>query len=326
MKASVYKNYGTPNVLEIIETEAPIPKDNELLIKVIATTVNRTDCAMLTAKPFIMRLSLGLIKPKKQILGTDFAGVVERIGKDITRFKVGEEVFGFDDNGVCSHAEYLTISSKNAISRIPNNISFTKAAASIEGAHYAINFLNKVRLKIMDKVIVNGASGAIGSALVQILKHYGAEVTGICNTASIKHVQSIGADQIVDFTKDDFTEIDDKFDYVFDAVGKSTFFKCKRLLKPGGAYISSELGPFAQNIFLPLFTQFLGTRKVKFPIPVDRQASVDFVKELCKKGEFTPLIDREYKLSDIAEAFKYVLTGNKRGNVVIKINDEYDKQ
>ncbi len=283
MKASIYINYGDPSVLEIKKTEKPTPRHNELLIKVIATTVNRTDCAMLTAKPFIMRLFLGLIKPKKQILGTDFAGVVERIGKDITRFKVGDKVFGFDDNGVCSHAEYLTISSKNAISKIPNNISFTKAAASIEGAHYAINFLNKVKIKNGDKVVVNGASGAIGSALVQILKHHGAEVTGVCNTASISHVQSIGAAKIVDFTKDNFTDIDDKFDYVFDAVGKSTFFKCKHLLKWGGIYISSELGPFAQNIFLPLFTQFLGTKKVKFPIPVDIQASVDFVKELCKK-------------------------------------------
>jgi len=220
MKASVYYKYGSSEVLEIKEIYNPRPKANEILVKVKATTVNRTDCAMLKAKPYIMRLFTGFLKPKNPILGTDFAGIVEEIGAEIKDFKVGDRVFGFSDLGVSSHAEYLCISKKKAWAKIPDNVSFEQAAASLEGAHYAINFINKVKILPSQKVLVYGASGAIGSAMVQILKHYGAEITAVGNSKSIEKLNKMDLEKVLDFEKEDFRSLEEKFDYVFDAVGK----------------------------------------------------------------------------------------------------------
>ncbi len=327
MKASVYTRYGQPEVLKIESLDMPVPADNEILVKVYATTVNRSDCAMLTAKPFIMRMGGGLFHPKKKILGTDFAGEVEMTGKNVTRFKKGDKVFGFDDSGLLTHAQYTSIAEKKAISLMPENSSFEEAAASLEGAHYAYNFINKVVLKKGQKVLINGATGAIGSACLQLCVYFGAEVTAVCNTKNIDLVRSLGAIRIIDYTKEDFTKDGNEYDFVFDTVGKSSFGKCKPLLKPGGIYISSELGWMAENIYYSLFTPLYaklpapGSGKiVRFPLPINILKSVHLVKDLVEKGKFKPVIDRVYPLEDIAEAFSYVLSGQKTGNVVIKMD------
>ncbi len=323
MKAIVYTKYGPPDLLQLKEIDKPLPKENEVLLKVHAATVNRTDCAMLRAKPFFMRFATGLLKPNKPIPGTDFAGDIEAVGKDVSNFKAGDKVFGFDDGGLSSHAQYMTLSQDNALTTIPDNITYEEAAASIEGAHYAYNFINKVDLKEEQRVLVNGASGAIGSAAVQLLKYYGADVTAVCGTKNIELVKSLEADRVIDYTKEDFTQSNEKYNYVFDTVGKSSFFKCRRLLESGGVYISSDLGYMWQNLPLPLITPIikplLGNKKTIFPVPLDRLRSLLFIKKLIEEGKFKAVIDREYPLEEVVEAYRYVETGEKTGNVVITV-------
>ena len=322
MKAIVYTKYGPPDVLQLKEVEKPIPEDNEVLINVQATTVNRTDTATIRAKPFFARLFTGLFKPKKEIPGTEFAGKIEEIGKNVKSLKVGDQVFGFDDTGSGSHAEFMTISADKAIT-IPKNITFEQAAASTEGAHYAYNSIKKVNLQKGQKVLVNGATGAIGSAAVQLLKYFDVYVTAVCNTKNIELVKSLGADKVIDYTKENFTQDDQKYNFVFDAVGKSSFAKCKPLLQPGGVYISSDLGYMAQNIFLPLITPIIkpliGHKKTVFPIPTDTGGSLVLIKKLTEQGKFKAVIDRKYPLGQIVEAYKYVEKGQKTGNVVITV-------
>ena len=321
MKAIVYTKYGSPDVLQLKEVEKPTPRDNEVLIRVFATTVNRTDCAMLRAKPFFMRLVTGLFKPNKTIPGTDFAGQIEAAGKDVISFKVGDKVFGFDDNGLNSHAQYLTLAEDKALITIPKNISYEQAAASSEGAHYAYNFINKVNIKSGQKILVNGATGAIGSAAVQLLKYFGADVIAVCNTKNLELVKSLGVNKVINYIKEDFTKEDKKYDFIFDTVGKSSFTKCKPLLKPGGVYISSELGWMYQNIFFALITPILGNKKVIFPIPLDIKGSLVLIKKLIEQGKFKAVIDRKYPLEQIAEAYRYVEEGQKIGNVVIALEE-----
>ncbi len=317
MKAAIRKNYGTPNQIKIEQIERPAPKDNEVLIKVIATTVNRTDCANLTAKPFIMRFILGFFKPKQIILGTDFAGEVIAKGKNVTSFNINDQVFGFNDLGAGSQAEYITIPAKNVYS-IPLNINNQQAAASLEGAHYAYTFIQKTNIQAGQKILINGATGAIGSALLQFVKQYDVEITATCNTKNIDLIRSLGADKIYDYTKEDFTTSKGKYDFIFDAVGKSTFGKCKSLLSKKGIYISSELGPFAQNIFYALSSP-LFKKKVIFPIPYPTNETIPYISNLLEKGIFNPVIDRNYSLENISKAYEYVMTGEKTGNVVIDI-------
>ncbi|MDO1450966.1 NAD(P)-dependent alcohol dehydrogenase [Rhodocytophaga aerolata] len=317
MTASVYEQYGPPSVLQVRQIEKPAMQANEVLIRVQATTVNRTDCAMLRARPFIMRFFTGLRKPSKPVLGTDFAGIIEAIGTQVTDFKVGDRVFGFDDLGVCSHAQYITLAQDRAMATIPAPISYEQAAASLEGAHYAYNMLNKVNLKAGEKALVNGASGAIGSAAVQLLKYFGARVTAVCATKNLALVESLGAERVIDYMKEDFTRSGEKFHYIFDAVGKSTFARCKPLLEPGGIYISSELGPHIQNPLLALVTPMVGGKKVIFPFPSNCKRTVLLIKKLLEEGKFTAVIDRIYRMQEIAQAFSYVETGEKTGNVVI---------
>ena len=320
MKAIVYDKYGPPNMLKLKEIDKPIPGNNEVLIKVHAATVNRTDCARLRARPFIMRFITGMFKPKNPIPGTDFAGKVEAIGKNVTLFKVGDKVFGFDDNGLSSHAQYMAISEKNALGKIPDNITYEQAAASIEGAHYAYNFINKFNFEKRQKVLINGATGAIGSAALQLLKYFGASVTAVCEGKNKSLVKSVGADKVIDYTKEDFTRCNEYFNFVFDTVGKSSFGKCKRILKSNGVYVSSELGYMSQNLFLALLTPLLAGKKVVFPFPTNRLASIHLIKSLLDKGKFIPIIDRKYPLEEIVEAFKYVEKGYKKGNVIITID------
>lgn len=319
MKAVVCAQYGPPDVLKLEEVEKPTPADNEVLIKIHATTVNRTDCATLRAIPFIARIITGLFKPKNQIPGTEFAGEIEAVGKNVTFYKVGDKVFGFDDGGSGSHAEYMTISEDKALATIPANSSYEQAAASIEGAHYGLNFINKVKIESGQKILVNGATGGIGSATVQLLKYYGADVTAVCAGENMELVKSLGANRVIDYTKEDFTKDDQKYSFVFDAVGKSSFGKCKPLLLPGGVYISSELGFMAQNVFLPLVTPIVGNKTVKFPIPVNLKENVLLIKKLIEEGKFKSVIDRTYRLEQIVEAYTYVEKGQKIGNVVITV-------
>jgi len=322
VKAIVYTQYGPPDDLQLKEVEKPVPKDNEVLVKIHATTVNRTDCATIRAKPFFMRLVTGLFKPEKQTPGTEFAGQIESTGKSVASLKAGDKVFGFDDQGTGAHAEYLTMKEDELIT-MPENISYEQAAASFEGAHYAYNFINKVDLKKGQNVLVNGATGAIGSAAVQLLKYFNVNVTAVCGAKNIELVKSLGADKVIDYTKEDFTKEDQIYNYVFDTVGKSSFFKCKQLLKPGGVYISSDLGFMAQNIFLPLITSIIkpltGNRKTVFPTPVDTMGSLLLIKKLIEEERFKAVIDRTYPLEQIVEAYRYVEKGQKTGNVVITL-------
>ena len=325
MKAIVATQYGPPDVLMFKEVEKPVPENNEVLVKVRATTVNRTDCANLRAKPFIMRFSLGLFKPRKPIMGTEFAGDVVTVGKAVSSFKAGDKVFGFDDSGTGTYAEFMVISEDKALSTMPKEITYEQAAACIEGGHYAYNIINKVNLKSGHQVLVNGASGGIGTATVQLLKYFGADITSVCNTKNMELVKSLGSSRVIDYTKEDFTKDHENFDFVFDTVGKSSFGKCKALLKPGGAFISSELGRGAQNLFFALITAIFGSlpgqegKKVKFPYPPNIMRSVLLIKKLIEEGKFISVIDRSYPLEQIAEAFRYVLKGQKTGNVVITL-------
>ena len=323
MKAIIYTKYGPPDVLRLKEIEAPIPRDNEVLIKVYATTVNRTDTATIRAKPFFARLFTGIFRPKKQTPGTEFAGKIEAVGKNVKSLKVGDKVFGFDDSGSGPHAQYMTISEDKALTTIPTNITYEQAAASTEGAHYAYNFIKKVNIKSGQKILVNGATGAIGSAAIQLLKYFNVYVTAVCNTKNIGLVESLGANKVIDYTKEDFTKGEEKYNFVFDAVGKSSFAKCKPLLQPGGVYISSDLGYMAQNVFLPLITPIIkpmiGNKKTIFPLPTDIKGSLLLIKDLIEQGKFKTVIDRKYPLEQIVEAYKYVEKGQKTGNVVITV-------
>ncbi len=319
MKAIVYTKYGSPDVLQLKEVEKPTPKDNEVLIKIYATTVNRTDSALRKAEPFFSRFITGLIKPKKTILGTEFAGKIEAVGKDVTSFKAGDKVFGFSENDFGAHAEYMIMPEEGSLTTMPANMTYEEAAPSTEGAHYAYNFIKKVNIKSGQKVLVNGATGAIGSAAVQLLKYFGVNVTAVCNAKDFNLVKSLGANKVIDYTKEDFTKDDQDYSYVFDAVGKSSFAKCKPLLQPDGVYISSELGFMAQNIFFALVTPIIGNKKVKFPLPTDSRGSVLLIKKLIDEGKFKAVIDRKYPLEQIVEAYRYVETGQKIGNVVITV-------
>ncbi|MES2810489.1 MAG: NAD(P)-dependent alcohol dehydrogenase, partial [Bacteroidota bacterium] len=228
-----------------------------------------------------------------------------------------DRVYGFYDQGLCSQAEYVAVSVKKAVLRMPENVSYQQAAASLEGAHYAYYFLNELGLKPGDNVLVNGGTGAIGNAALQFLKHYGVSVTITCETDYVGILKTQGADRVIDYTKSDFTKIGEQFDYVFDAVGKSTFAKCKPLLKPKGIYISSELGPYWQNIWFALLSPAMRDKKVKFPLPGSIHQSLKFIDGLVASGQFKPLIDKTYKLDEIQHAYKYVLSGQKKGNVIL---------
>jgi len=323
MKALVYTKYGSPDVLQFKEIAKPNPKANDVLVKVCACTVNRTDNATIKAIPFFARVVTGLLKPKKQTPGTEFSGIIEAVGEKVSKFNNGDRVFGFDDQGAEAHAEYLVISEDN-ITSIPKNITYTQAAASSEGAHYAYNFINKVPLEKGQKVLVNGATGAIGSAAVQLLNYFGVIVTAVCGTSNIELVKALGANKVIDYKKQDFTKDNELYDFVFDTVGKSSFFKCKHLLKPGGVYISSDLGFVSQNLFLPLITPLIkplfANKKTVTPFPVNINKTLTLVKQLIEDGKFKAVIDREYPFEQIVEAYRYVEKGHKKGNVVITLD------
>lgn len=319
MKAIVYSQYGPPEVAQLKEVERPVPKEHEVLIKIHAATVNRTDCGFRSAAYFIVRFWSGLITPNNKILGCEFAGVVESVGSAVTLFKPGDNVFGFNDTTFGAHAEYMVMAEDAALTTMPQNFSFEQAAALTEGIHYALCDLRAAKIARGQAYLINGATGAIGSAAVQLAKYFGTEVTAVCATNHVDLVKSLGADEVIDYTKQDFTKVNKQFDTVFDAVGKSSFGKCKPLLKKHGVYMSTELGYMSQNPFLALITPLLGGKKVLFPIPTINKEDVTFFKELAETNAFKPVIDRRYTLDQIVEAYRYVETGMKTGNVILTI-------
>lgn len=318
MKASVNSIYGPPEVLSIQEIETPVPKPDEVLVKVIATTVNRTDCGFRNPEYFFVKLISGVFKPRKKILGTEFAGVIEAVGKDVHLFKTGDAVFGLNTFRFSTHAEYVCIKATGSIAFKPTNFSFLEAAAVCDGLMLAINYIRKIDLKKSKTILINGASGSIGTAAVQLAKYYGLTITAVCNTQNIELIKSLGAYSVIDYTKQDFTKIPGHYDVILDAVGKSSFFKCKHLLNKGGTYYSTELGYMAQNVFLPVLTLFT-SKKAKFPIPTDNKKDIEFFKSIIESGDYRAVIDKLYPLENIVAATKYVETGEKTGNVVIQI-------
>jgi NADPH:quinone reductase-like Zn-dependent oxidoreductase len=318
MRAAVQTRYGPPDVVQIHDVPRPATKDNELLVKVHATTVNRTDCGYRAARPFVLRVFTGWTKPRRTVLGTEFAGVVEAIGSRVTSFQIGDRVFGYCEGRFGAHAEYMTMPEAGLLAAIPSHMSFEDAAPATEGSHYALAFIRTARVRSGQDVLVYGATGGIGSAAVQLVKALGANVTAVCAGAHGDLVKGLGADRVVDYTATDFTNDEQRYDVVMDAVGKSTFGRCKRLLKPNGVYLSSELGPYGQNLMLPLVTSLRG-RKVKFPFPKDDPGMARHIKDLMESGAFKPVIDRRYPLDQIVEAYRYVESGQKIGNVVITL-------
>lgn len=319
MKAAIHTRYGPPEIVEVKDIPTPVPKDDEVLIKVHASTVNRTDCGFRSAEYFVSRLFSGLFRPRHQTLGCEFAGVIEEIGSNVTSFNIGDKVFGFDDNNFGGHAEYLTINENAAIATLPENMNFYEAAPIAEGAHYALNNIRAAKIQKGRNALVYGATGAIGSAAVQLLRHFGANVTAVGNTKNMELVKSLGANVVIDYQTQDFTQTRTRFHFIFDAVGKSSFRQCKPLLTENGIYISTELGKNSENIFLAISTSFSKGKNVLFPIPAITKEDVNFLKKLVESAEFKPVIDRYYTLDQIVEAYKYVETGQKTGNVVLRI-------
>jgi len=321
MKAAVHTRYGPPDVVRIAEVDKPTVTDHEVLVKVHATTVNRTDCGFRAAKPFIVRFFAGLIRPRVTVLGGEFAGVVEAVGEGVTAFTAGDRVFGFSEGRFGAHAEYLAMPHDGALAAMPANTTFEQAAPSTEGSHYALSYIRAAKIRSGQCVLVNGATGAIGSAAVQLIKSLGASVTAVCAASHAELVRGLGADRVIDNTAGDFTSDEQAYDVVFDAVGKSSFGRCKQLLKPGGIYLSSDLGPLSQNPLLALITPLLGGKKVMFPVPPKHdQQGVRHFRDLIESGKFTPVIDRRYSLDQIVKAYRYVETGQKIGNVVINVD------
>ena len=324
MKAVVHTAYGPPDELQLKEIEKPIPTDNEVLIKIHATTVTTTDCNVrnFTFLPKLlrlpMRMQLGFKKPNIKILGIDLAGEVEAVGKDVKRFKVGDQVFGTPEPAFGAHAEYVCIPEDGVLAKKPVNITYEEAASVTLAGHTALYFIRDLgKIQAGQNVLINGASGAVGTFAVQLAKYYGAEVTGVCSTTNLEMVKSLGADQVIDYTREDFTKNDQTYDVIFDAVHKSSFMRCKNSLKETGIYLVTM--PSLTFLLQTLWTSMVGNKKIKNG---SRHATVEdllFFKELIEAGKLKTVIDRSYPLEEIADAFRYVEKGHKKGNVVITV-------
>ena len=322
MRAVVHDKYGPPEVLRLEEVERPVPKDDEVLIKVHATTVNRTDTGLRSAEYFISRFLTGLLRPRRKIPGTELAGEVVAIGPAVTEFEVGDHVFGVSASTAGAHAEFICLRESAPLAHMPTGLPFEEAAAVADGVILALSYLRRVDLRKSPKIVIYGASGSIGTAGVQLAKHFGADVTAVCNTKNVELVRSLGADRVIDYTQEDFTKNGETYDFIFDAVGKLWFKRCRGSLKPGGIYGSTDLGPYSQNPFLALWTSRIGDKKVLFPIPRYTKKDVLLVKELIEAGKYRAVIDRRYPLEDVVEANRYVETGQKTGNVVLTVTHD----
>jgi NADPH:quinone reductase-like Zn-dependent oxidoreductase len=325
MKAVVYDRYGPPEVLRLADVERPVPKDDEVLVRVHATTVNRLDVHTREAnRPsgmavmVLSRLVSGLRRPRQPILGSEFAGEVAAVGASVSEFAVGERVFGNSGLGFGAHAEFLCIRESARIASMPANMSFVEAAAVSDGFLNAVWCLRLADPHAGQKVLVYGASGSIGTAGVQLAKYFGADVTAVCNTKNVVMVRSLGADRVIDYTSEDFTKNGETYDVIFDAVGKHSFERSKGSLKRGGSYLATD---GFKNLFLALWTSRVGDKKVLFQLP-PRYTKKDmlFLKQLIEAGRYRAVIDRRYPLEEVVEAARYVETEQKAGNVVLTIN------
>lgn len=321
MKAAVYQSYGPPEVVQIREIPTPEPGAREVRIRIHACTVNRTDCGFRSASYFISRFWSGLLKPKFHVLGCEFSGVIDQVGEQVTRYQVGDRVFGFNEARFGGHAEYTVMPEEGTLALLPESIDFITGAALTEGSHYALCDLRATRIKPGMKYLINGATGAIGSAAVQLATHLGAEVTAVCATPHLDLVASLGAHRVIDYTKEDFTQLDERFDVVFDAVGKSSFGRAKKVLKPQGIYVSTELGKGSENVWKAILGKWKWSpgKRVIFPLPTLSREDVEYLGSLAQSGAFKPVLDKTFSLDEIVEAYRYVETGMKVGNVVIRV-------
>jgi len=321
MKAIVATMYGSPEVLQLQEIKRPVPKANELLVKVMTASATRADAMMRTGKPYIARLFIGLTKPKKAIPGTGFAGFVEQVGKDVTDFEIGDRVFGETAFRFSSNAEYLTISEDGVILSMPENLDFSEAANFCDGHLTSFNFLKEIaKVKSDQKVLINGASGALGTSAIQIAKYMGAQVTAVCSGRNTGLVRSLGADEVIDYQQKDFTKGDIKYDYVYDTIGKSSFSACKDILSEKGTYLSPVLK--FSLLFQMIRTSLFGQKKAKFEATgANKEEKLRCllleVLDIYKEGKLKTVIDRQFPLEKLVEAHRYIDSGHKRGNVVI---------
>jgi NADPH:quinone reductase-like Zn-dependent oxidoreductase len=322
MKAIVYSAYGPPDVLQVKEMEPPVPKDNEVLIRVHAAAVTTTDCNLRRGDK-LMRLVFGLRRPRRPILGTEFAGEIRASGKDVVNFREGDQVFAATGAGFGAHAELICLPEAGALAKKPSNATYEEAAAICEGGLTALPFLrDKARIQRGHKVLINGASGAVGASAVQLAKYFGADVTGVCGPTNVDLVRSLGADAIIDYTQQDFTQAGRTYDVIFDAVGKSSFARCKGSLARGGVYLATV--PSVALYLHVLWTSKIGDRKAMVaatglrPAP-DKAQDLNLLRELVEAGTVRPTLDRSYPSEQIVEAHKRVETGHKKGSVVVTL-------
>jgi NADPH:quinone reductase-like Zn-dependent oxidoreductase len=320
MRAVVYDRYGPPEVLRLEDVERPIPKDDEVLVKIHAATVSRTDCGLRSADLFISRFVTGLLRPKRKILGSDLAGEVEAVGADVSEFEIGDRVFGINPWKFGAHAEFICMPASGALGHMPAGITFEEAAAVCDGAILALNALRPANLRKGQGILIYGASGSIGTAGVQLAKYFGADVTAVCNTKNVELVKSLGADEVIDYTREDFTKNGQTYDVIFDSVGKQSFRRCRRSLKRGGVYAATD---HLHNLVLAVWTAGIGHKRVVFPIPPRfTKTDVLFLKGLIEAGKYRAVIDRRYPLEQVVEATRYVETKQKTGNVVLIISSD----
>jgi NADPH:quinone reductase-like Zn-dependent oxidoreductase len=317
MRAVVHDRYGPPDVLRLEEVERPVPRDDEVLVRIHATTVTRTDTGLRSAEFFISRVFTGLRRPKRRIAGMELAGVVEAIGAAVTEFEVGDEVFGIRGG---ANAEYVCVREAGVLAHKPAGMSFEEAAAVCDGALLARTCLAPADLRKGRSILVYGASGSIGTAAVQLAKHVEADVTAVCNTENVELVRSLGADEVVDYLREDFAKDGQTYDVIFDAVGKHSFRWCRHSLKPGGIYITTDPGFLWHVPLLALLTRWIGDKRATLGIGRYRKQDVLLLKELIEAGKYRAVIDRRYPLEDVLEATRHVETGQKTGNVVLTVH------